>query len=533
VQVIDYDGTVQALYEPVDLDQPAVLMNEGLDPSESDPRFHQQMAYAVAMKVVENFEEALGRSLTFRDRKRLRIFPHAFEGQNAYYDPDQVALLFGYFRADEENPGPNLPGQTVFTCLSQDIIAHEVTHAMVDRLRPLFLEDTNRDVLAFHEGFADIVAIFQHFSLREILAATIQETRGDLRSPNVLGQLAQQFGFATGSGRALRAAIEAKEPDPRLYETVLEPHERGSILVAAVFDAFFSVYQDRIRDLVRIATAGTGELPRGDLHPDLVGRIAGEASKTARNILRMCIRAFEYLPPVDVTYGTYLRALVTADYETVPGDERGLRAALIEAFRRRGIRLENVVSLAEESILWEDREADGLSLPFDPSQEALAVSARAFDRGPKKRAIAPEAADAEGRWAVQLRAFAQANAEALELEPELETRVRGFHTVFRTSPAGQLVVELVAQFTQEDKSVRDDPAFSGSRLLGGTTVVACADGRVRYIIARPLTADRKDAQRAFVARRGDDDALLGWGGEEYARKRMRLRSFAGLHRGRW
>jgi hypothetical protein len=224
-----------------------------------------------------------------------------------------VAVLFGYFKADADDPGENLPGQTVFTCVSHDVIAHEVTHAVVDRLRPHFMEESNGDVLAFHEGFSDIVAIFQHFSFRPILAEVIQKTRGDLRSPNVLGELAAQFGRATGTGRALRTAIEGGPPDPRLYETVTEPHDRGSILVAAVFDTFFATYQGRIKDLVRIATGGTGRLPEGDLHPDLVNRIAGEASKTAKNILTMCIRAFEYLPPVDITFGDYLRALVTAD----------------------------------------------------------------------------------------------------------------------------------------------------------------------------------------------------------------------------
>ena len=46
--------------------------------------------------------------------------------------------------------------------------------------------------------------------------------------------------------------------------------------------------------------------------PTLITRVAGEASRTAQSILTMCIRAFEYLPPVDVTFGDYLRALVTA-----------------------------------------------------------------------------------------------------------------------------------------------------------------------------------------------------------------------------
>ena len=486
------------------------------------------------MKVLENFESALGRKLGFKGRRRLRLFPHAFEGANAFYDPELVAVLFGYFTADETDPGPNLPGQTVFTCLSHDVIAHEVTHALVDRLRPHFLEASNRDVLAFHEGFSDVVAIFQHFSFREILADTIQRQRSDLRSPNVLGQLAQQFGYATGMGEALRSALEDAEPDPRLYQIALEPHERGSILVAAVFDAFFRVYQDRIQDLIRIATGGTGRLPDGDLHPDLVNRIAAEANKTAQNVLTMCLRAFEYLPPVDVTFGDFLRALVTADYETVPGDERGLRAAMIESFRMRGVYPEGVVSLAEESLLWTDVESEGLQLPFDPFREALVVSAQAFDRGPQPSAARREAEDRRslGAWAAQLRRFADRNRSRLGLAPRVPVDLAGFHTVFRFSPQGRLLVELVAQFTQEDRGARDDPGLGGSRVMGGVTVIASAEGRVRYVIAKPLTAERREAQRAFVGLCDRDDAMLAWGPQGYEAGRMRLRNFAGLHRGR-
>jgi len=57
IEVVDYDGSVSGgrYYQPVNLDDPAILMMRGLDPTESDPRFHQQMVYAVAMKVIENF----------------------------------------------------------------------------------------------------------------------------------------------------------------------------------------------------------------------------------------------------------------------------------------------------------------------------------------------------------------------------------------------------------------------------------------------------------------------------------------------
>ena len=46
LEVIDYDGHARTFYEQVDLEDPAILMQGGLDPSEADPRFHQQMVYA-------------------------------------------------------------------------------------------------------------------------------------------------------------------------------------------------------------------------------------------------------------------------------------------------------------------------------------------------------------------------------------------------------------------------------------------------------------------------------------------------------
>jgi hypothetical protein len=550
IQVIDYDGASQKLYEPVDLDDPAVLMNDGLTPSESDPRFHQQMVYAVAMKVVENFERALGRKLRFtharRNRprggdSRLRIYPHAFEGANAFYDPDRVALLFGYFRADESDPGPNLPGQTVFTCLSHDIIAHETTHAMVHRLRKHFTDATNRDVLAFHEAFADIVAIFQHFTFREVLADTIQKTRSNLRSQSTLIELATQFGYATGTGKALRDALaasqekdkgepKAAEPDPTLMQTLLEPHHRGSILVAAVFDAFFRIYQRRIRDLIRIATGGLGVLPEGDLHPDLVNRIAGEASRTAQTILTMCIRALEYLPPVDVTFGDFLRALVTADYEMVPDDEAGIRATMIESFRVRGIYPAGVTSLADASLLWQKPD-HLLKLPFTPSEQRLAENARAFDRT-GKTVVLDEDGESLNRWAMELRAWATTNARALCLDTKFKINVLGFHTVFRISPDGELLVELVAQFDQHDPNSAADLAYGGVPFRGGATVIAGADGAVRYVICKPMSDERRRAQKEYVSQLDNTDVALAWTDDKYDAVRMRARTnFAALHRG--
>src|SRR4051812_32852180 len=74
VVVVDYDVERKTYYPPVDLDDPVVLMQSGLAPSEADPRFHQQMVYAVTLKVLENFDRALGRRLRFKEGP-LRLFP--------------------------------------------------------------------------------------------------------------------------------------------------------------------------------------------------------------------------------------------------------------------------------------------------------------------------------------------------------------------------------------------------------------------------------------------------------------------------
>jgi hypothetical protein len=372
VEVVDIDPASNAAYAPVDLNEPALLATDGLQPSESDPRFHQQMCYAVAMKTIEHFERALGRKALWSTHRRkegqryienyvprLRIYPHALRQQNAFYSPPKKALLFGYFSTTAKD-GRNTPGTTVFSCLSHDIIAHETTHALLDGVHPRFNEPVNEDVLAFHEAFADIVALFQHFSYPGVLRDQIARTRGDLARQSVLGQLAQQFALASGRGDALRSYLgkmvdgkwEPTKPNPTAIESTPEPHDRGAILVAAVFGAFAKVYQARTSDLFRIATEGTGILREGDIHPDLVNRLAEEAQRAADRALQMCIRAIDYCPPVGITFGAYLRAIVTADYDINPIDRQNWRLAFIESFREWGISPRGARSMAEDSLLW-------------------------------------------------------------------------------------------------------------------------------------------------------------------------------------
>jgi hypothetical protein len=514
LHVIDYDASNKRFYKPVKLNAPAALVEGGLEPSESDPRFHQQMVYAVAMRTISIFERALGRDIRYRfengKRTVLRILPHAMYEPNAYYSRELGALLFGYFRASSEDAGSGLPGGTVFTCLSHDIIAHETTHSVVDTLRQSFMESTNPDVPAFHEAFADIVALFQHFSFEEVVEDTLRRSGGvlhrftlaartgrpdpgdkkkqvfiigEMPEGNPLLDLARQFGDAMGRRAALRSALGVP-PDPRALDEATEAHERGKVLVAAVFDAFFSSFMERSADLIRLARAAAGA--SDEIHADIAKRLASEAAKTAQHFCTMCIRALDYCPPVDITFGEFLRALITADTELYASDAHDYREALIQAFRARGIHPDGVASLAEESLLW-DRPPDGTP----------ACAALKFDL------LDPEAHQHENMTALE--AVVRTNPYCFGLCEDGQHKsakectctitggdklVRSVHTVVRGGEQ-RPQIEFVAEI------LRSVP-FDGGTFSGGSTVMFDSGGKPKMIVYKKLNSQsRRKAQAAY------------------------------------
>lgn len=521
VEVVDVDAgdATAAWYRPVRLDDANIAMQHGLEPSESDPQFHQQMVYAVAMRTLEQFDRALGRIVYFSGRRRLRLVPHAFRGSNAFYHPKMRAVLFGYFRASKEAPGNNLPGQTIFTCLSHDIVAHEVTHAIVDRLRPSFNVATNLHVRAFHEGFADIVAVFQRLSFRDLVQRALQDGQGDIRKSRVLYDIAAQFGQGLGSGKALRTALES---DTKIQD-VKEEHALGAVLVAAIFEGFYSTYERRTADLIRIATGGTGVLQGGALHPDLVTRLSGECVRTAQSVLTMCIRAFDYLPPADVTFGAFLRALVTADWELNPLDEFGARAALIDACRRRGIFAAEAGSLAVNALLldvarrdeWRvhelifrdwvdlaiqrDIEEQRAATPEEGAEdvfvEMTSMSGSLMQQAPQVRSEVyetedelPGAAKLSTKITSWFVCLTDDQREKLGFLRTPDLQRPHFHSSRRVTSDGTLRFGLVVQLVQ--KQIVNVSGID-REFPTGLTLVIDVTGQVRFVIGRAGLAERK------------------------------------------
>jgi hypothetical protein len=484
VHLVDYDAATQTLYKPV------AVAEGDFEPPESDaailadPAFHALNAYALVMRTLGRFEYALGRRVAWGfAAHQLKVVPHAFEEMNAFYSREAQSLLFGYYPRD---------GGLTFMCLSHDIVVHETTHALLDGLRWRFMRPSSPDQAAFHEAFADIVALLSVFALADIIEYLVggegradrgriakQHTSADALKDSVLLGLADEMDAETGGARvnALRRSVLI-EPDDRILDDARvefrEPHRRGEVLVAAVMRTFVDVWTRRLESLGTI-----------DRHYLDLGRVAEEGAAVADVLLTMAIRALDYTPPIHIRFGDYLSAMLTADTEVRSDDTRyGLRASLIDWFGRYGI----APAAGTEDGLWKEPE-----LPL--GHEGVRFGSLQTDP-------------------VEVFRLVWANREHLRLDPTAFTRVASVRPCIRTSPDdGMPLRETVAECLQYVKIPAAQLELYGLdipegmpptleiELEGGSTLILDEYGRLKYEIHNRLpSTDRPDSQATAQAR---------------------------------
>jgi hypothetical protein len=487
VQVLDYDATTGTLYAPAAIGDGDVPDPVSASAILSDPEFHARNVYALVMRTLGRFEYALGRRVSWGFRAhQLKVVPHAFEEMNSFYSPDAEALLFGYYRHGRE---------LAFMCLSHDIVVHETTHALVDGIRSRFMAPSSPDQAAFHEGFADVVALLSVFSLGEVLRLLIDRDAGsdgaaglirreavtmERLMDSVLLGLADEMASESGLARvrALRRSVRI-EPDPNVLNHLefVEPHRRGEILVAAVMRTFVDVWSRRL--------AALGAKEEG-AYLDL-GRVAEEGETVAEMLLTMAIRALDYTPPIHLEFGDYLSALLTADSEIRSNDSRyELRKALLRWFESYGI---SPASGSEDG-LWprSDRQLvhEGVrfgSLQSDPIEMFRLV------------------------WA---------NRDSLRLDPRAYTRVASVRPCVRVSPDDGLPLrETVAECLQYASVPASELRFYGLVkpsgmadetevvLEGGSTLILDDYGRLKYEVHNRLPDGRAGEELETAQKRLD------------------------------
>lgn len=495
VRVVDTNLSTGATYARLDLDGAQAQFALGIPPSTVDPRFAQQMCYALTMTTYEHFRQALGRAPNFsfaahdgEENVKLHVHPHAGDEDNAYYDPDAGALFFGYTFANRTTVGANQPGGIVFTSLSHDVVIHEMTHALLDGMRSHLMLPTNPDVDGFHEGFADIVALFQRFRYRPLVRRAIESMGGRLTS-RLLIDIARQWGETTGDGHApLRLAFRHEGgPDDQItaadrYRPSLEAHDMGAVLLRAVFDAFRWIYDNKTARLRALAPPAGVRMPS-----ELVDLLVSEAEKLAGQFLNILIRAVDYCPPVDLTLGEYLRAIVTADFDLVPDDPWAYRESFVRAFRRHGITIDSVMDLSEDALLWCPPERplpplDGLRLEsahlgslLSDTDDLNALERRATLLGRYITEVGcPE----------RLHYFGLAPpSRARQIERPV---VESLRVLRRVGPDGTVNFDQVAEVVQRRKSAR------GRWLYGGATAIFDSMGYVRYLIVKNVKSKTRE-----------------------------------------
>ena len=532
IEVVNTDENGGA-WSQVDLDTPSILMSDGLDPSLANPKFHQQMVYAIAMMTYHRFSAALGRNVAWsfagsdseaddesdsndhadKAGTRLKLYPHGKNVQNAWYDPLEGKIVFGYYKAQRSTAVVKKGQGYIFTSISHDVIAHEMSHALIDGLRSHFLVPTHRDVLAFHEALSDLVAFFQHFEFEAVVAIAVGRYRGKLEASDVLVEIAAEFGrgMADRGGQSLRTLLDpADESGQQLENKVLQytdsgdaPHSLGRVLARAVFDAYLIVYKRRTKRLIKLATGGTGQLGSGSLPAGLKKELVAEAQRIAEQFFVICVRAIDYCPPIDVRFGDYLRAIITADSDVVPDDKWGYREAIVRAFGERGIYGEGTQSMAEDELLWSRPNSSNI-----PLVQELSLGSMKLDEDPAKPTDAREMrkqAEAIGnlvcdpKWSEEFGLISPAD-ERFSRDGYTAPVIESVRTSRRAGPNRHVVFDTVAEVIQSRiVSLENGRTFE---FYGGSTLIFGPLGELRLIVRKRVNKEsRLDEQRTFMASR--------------------------------
>ena len=220
-QVIDYDGAENQLFPPTAIRVAKDLDDDGFG-GLTDAKLPGNADFRNQNVPVDRIEDPRGirgrtRStgpllhMELHGASAVTSVPRAFQEANAYYDPNANAILFGAFDgfigpSTDRRRGP------VDTGLSGDIVAHETTHAVLDGLRGAVPANPACPISsAFHEAFANIVALLSAFSIPALGRTKLGTVgdRGRSRRPRSTGSCAKSglIGLAEEIGaRARRRA---------------------------------------------------------------------------------------------------------------------------------------------------------------------------------------------------------------------------------------------------------------------------------------------------------------------------------------
>ena len=436
-------------------------------------QFHQVNTFAVLSHTLAFVEKELGHEIVWDSNGPLVVRPHAFEGENAYYYPLPPSLNFGYFTS----PFRRAP---VWTCLSHDVVTHELGHAILDNLRPLFIYTADKDTNALHESFGDLIAMFSALEHPEVVSHIYAETGGDMHHRSLLTNLAEEFGVGLfGSGEPyLRSALEGPAYDPDFPK---EAHARSTIWTAAMYEL--------LSRLVAQAAPKKGKFAD-------FAQFSAALAEAVNWVRGMLLRALHYTAPTSLSMPTLARLIYEADARVFP-DDANFREIAQAVFKERK--------------LWDE------GLLFDAPDIGSQVKAvRRLGPAALSRLVMQHAGELRIPPLPGLRL----------LEPRIVTTTRNSDKVeVGGESVVQQIVEHYLEYTFEQIELTSDFATDelvAVAMYGGGTLVMNEDWETQLLITSPeARAEEEDGD----APAGESRALRAW---KRARNRFMQHNRSGI-----
>jgi len=427
------------------------------------PAFICESVFGTVHETIRMFEEPdiLGRRVAWAfPGPQLLVVPRAGEWENAFYERDSRSLQFFYFPH-------RVTGQRVYTALSEDIVAHETTHAILDGIDPDLYNALSTESLAIHEAVADLGALAVSLRSRALQRRFLDTTGGDPSKWVAFAGLAAQF--AEGTGRTTHFLRDLSN-DLRMSDVdATEPHELSQVLSGALHALWRELFRGLKQGLRR-------------KQPALDERTAaGRVVWLAREIYeRMAFRALDCLPPGESTFADYARAILAADQSGVPEVE-GPRAFLRKEFVRRGI-------AASEAALRVETDLDVPAVRRTDIEALVTSDYAAYAFANKNR-----------------RLLRIPKGIPFKVMPRLQTEKLYYHRAERRARVRETLFKV--SWTEEERQdVRGLPPVR--QVVVGTTLVIDRDTkRVRFRLTTGRDGARRERREAYLRKLARQRAL--------------------------
>jgi hypothetical protein len=504
VAIVDLDPSTEelapgAVYQPPTGQQTLGRYDVNRDDVMSTP-FIQASVFATVYRTMYLYEQpkTLGRKIRWAfDGPQLLVVPRAGWMANAFYERRSHSLQFFSFEANDK---------VVHTSLSRDIVAHETAHAVIDGIAPDLYDALDPQSLALHEGIADLTAMLMAFSSGRLRKAILDTTGGLITESSDFSSIGEEFGRAidpTGKSGWLRNLLNTETLKP--YASPAdepEEHELSQVISGVLYEFMCELHAHFKRDLA--ARLGLSEF-------SVSGRALFVA---ARQFERMVLRGLDYLPPGEVTFADFGRAILAADQASYGDDtwRRWLRGKFveraivkdesalqvdtnIESEKVRDADLQGLVDSEWVAYTFAEDNRDMLGIPDDAQFEVL------------KRTVV------EGRFQSPDQSMEQAarapDEASIDPPPEPGDQDGADDAEAAEPVAGVKFRELL--FKVRWSQVEDNPPDLGAtqrRVQTGTTLVIDWERKRMRSLLRPLDFDGRRPARDTMLRRLIDRGIV-------------------------